>query len=100
MDLATILTLATGVAGAVAGRKAGKSQKVGGDKQINRVLEPLGAILGGGAAASVLDPSMDWTGVFAEGGKVAVYGFVLHRVFLGLVEVIKAATEWKKVENG
>lgn len=97
MDVATILTLVSGLAGAVAGRKAGKSEKVGGDKQINRVLEPLTAIVAGGATAAALEPSMDWTAVVQQGGQVAVYGFLLHRVFLGLVEVLKALTEYKKV---
>ena len=98
MDLAAVLTLASGVAGAVAGRKAGKSEKIGGDKQINRVLEPLAAIAAGSVANAVIDPSMDWTGVLEHGGQLAVYGFLIHRVVLGLVEVIKALTEYRKAK--
>jgi len=85
-----LVGLAAALAGGAAGNAVGKSKKVGGDKKVNKILGPAGALLAALLFKKVTGSDMSTEQIAATGILIGTQGIGLYSGVKNIIQGVKS----------
>jgi hypothetical protein len=100
MDIGTILTVATGLAGGYLGKKVGKDKAVGGDLPMHKLFAPLLAATAAGSVQSTIDPTLAMSQLVESGGKWGLIVVGVYAIIKGVQDILKYVWHLRRTADG